>query len=340
MKKVIIIILAVLLAVDVGVIAYGISRGPSVAFNGEAVGLLEKPAESVYESAENWNDVDTILAIDNQAELAAKLLVYTTYNLIESDGFYTAYNTYIVASNGQSSCSYNFRALDGTNETYQTLSSASMFGKRQIKYYNEELLQGGGLAGIGLAEYDPETDTFETKLNSPSSTAKTFSKKTKKPDALRSWFDFPVYLGGDGDLVYDSIDPSTVTVEDKGDYYKVNFSLLAAKATSDEKSYKYLVEHSLGGSTAGAKISQINTFTVEANVWKCGLFRDVTVDVSFDGKLDGNTGTATVTKEYKFSYVKQDYSTAYWLRTLEWESFLENEEDIATFNEEIAALTE
>ena len=334
MKKVIIIILAVLLAIDVGVLAYGISKGPATKFDGKAIGLLEAPEESIYENAESWNDVSKLLTNENKAELAAKLLVETTYNLIDAEGFYASYNTYIVASNGDSSCSINFRAFQGTNETYQTLTSSSTFGKRQIKYYNEELLQGSGLAGIGLAEYDAETGEFETKLNSPESTPKTFSKKSKTPDVLRSWFDFPVYLGGDGDLVYASIDASTVTVEDKGGYYALNFSLNAAKATSDEKKYSYLNKHSLG---EAATITQINTFTVEANIWKCGLFRNMTVSVEFDGKLDGVSGTATVTKEYKFSYVKQDYSTAYWLRTLDkWDQYLENEEDIEKFNEEIA----
>ena len=43
MKKVIIIILAVLLAVDIGVLAYGISRGKDNEFNAKVGGLKQKP---------------------------------------------------------------------------------------------------------------------------------------------------------------------------------------------------------------------------------------------------------------------------------------------------------
>ena len=107
MKKAIIIILAVLLAIDIGVIAYGATRGPSVTFDGTAVGLYEKPEKSVYQNAETWNDLSDMLAITDKAEMAATLLLNTTYNLIESTGFYVSYNTDIVATSGESSRSEN-----------------------------------------------------------------------------------------------------------------------------------------------------------------------------------------------------------------------------------------
>ncbi|MBQ9369701.1 MAG: hypothetical protein IJU10_01350, partial [Clostridia bacterium] len=141
MKKVIIIILAVLLVADIGVLAYGISRGKDNEFNAKVGGLKQKPAESVYANAENYISFADMTSAADSAEKMADILVKTTYNLIESTGFYVLYRTDILASDGSSSCSENFRAVSDSCEVYQTLTSASKFEKRQIEYYNEKLLQ-------------------------------------------------------------------------------------------------------------------------------------------------------------------------------------------------------
>jgi len=342
MKKVIIIILAVFLAIDIGAITYAATRGPSITFEGNAIGLKDAPEKSVYRSAADWYELDELINISDPAEKAASLLLYNTYNLIESTGFYVLYKTDIKAESGESSYSENFRAVqrteEGANEIYQTLTSSSCFEKRQIKFYNEELLQ----KDFG-AIYDEASGKFDVQLNGPSSTTgKSFSKKGKNTYVMRSWFDFPLYLGGKdndkeepGDLVWDSIDGSSVKVEDGSEYTTITFSVLLNKANDYEDQYHYLSYGSLGGDqTGGGSVNKIESMTFEVNIWKEGLFRDMTVTAEIDGELGGQKGKATVTKTYEFSYAAQDVSTAYWLSALNWFIFLKDGQDIIKYTQE------
>lgn len=332
MKKVIIIILAVLLAVDVGVLAYGATRGPAVVFDGEAVGLKVKPAESVYKNAEDWNDIGALLSVSDPAEKAAKILVGATYNLIESTGFYASYQDKIV-SGSHDSYSKNFRVVQGVNEFYQTLTSSTNYEKRQVKYYTEEILQRDF-----NADFDSETKKFATKLNKPSvSKVNDLSKKSKVPYTLFSWFDIPLYIGAKGSdvLVTNVIDGSTVNVEENGDIYVLTFKAVVSKANEAETTG--LLSSSLGDS----KINSISEISVEANIWKCGLFKDMTVDVAFNGEVNNTPGDATLQKTLEFSYAKQDASIVYWIKALDWEKFVGKKvaDNFTKYEEELAALT-
>ena len=224
------------------------------------------------------------------------------------------------------------------------MTSSSGFEKRQIKYYKEELKQQDF-----AATYDETTGKFDIKLNEGKSKEddEGFSKKGKNTYVMRSWFDFPVYLGGQdksanaGDLLWDSIDASSVTVREEKDYYTVTFAVLEDKTNEYEDAYHYLSYGSLGGDQkGGGSVNHIDSMTVEMTVWKSGLFRDIVVTAKINGKLGGKTGDATVTKTYIFSYAEQDVSVAYWLCSMDWFIFLANEEDIAKYEEEIAAFQE
>ena len=103
-----------------------------------------------------------------------------------------------------------------------------------------------------------------------------------------------------------------------------------------EDEFHHLANYSLGAPRSGAKVRHIDSLTAEVTIWKSGLFRDMTIDVAFDGELDGKSGKATVTKNYQFSYAPADASTAYWLRKLDWAKFLTVQSDIDKYNEEIA----
>ena len=341
MKKVIIIILAVFLAIDIGVLAYGITRGSANTWDGNVEGLKVEPDESVYADAEEYVPFTVMNDIADPAERMASLLINASYNLVESTGFFVKYRTDIEAEDGSKSCSENLRALQGTNEVYQTLTSGSSFEKRQITYYTEELrLQDFNLY------YDKATDTFLDLLNSPSSKDTTPSKKGKNTYIMRSWFDFPLYLGGKdkaanaGDLVWDSIDGATVTVkEDKKDYITYTFDAVVDKANEYEDAYHYLSYGSIGGDQGGGSVNHIESMTFEVSFWKSGLIREMIVVAAFDGELLGKSGKATVTKTCTFSYAKSACSTAYWLYEFKWYEFL-NKENKVKFKEEIAEFKE
>ena len=331
MKKVIIIILAILLAADLGVVVYGITRGPAIEYNGEPVGCGLEPAKSVYTDLQPdgaaWVSLDTILAVNNPAEKAARLIVDTMSNLISSSGFYCSFKMQ-VQSGDNASYSENFRVAHGTDEFYQTLTSASRYEKRQVRYSTAYLEQADS-----NALYNAEKNTFKLKLNSPSVDTREPSLKSQQPYTIYSWFDLPLYLGAKGSdtIVYDVIDGSTVNVKDDGNYYTLTFSAIPAKA--NEKETKNYVFEGLGGKLAGVVINEIYSVSIKAEIWKSGLFRSMAADVSFNGKLNGQTGDAEMKRTYDFSYHKQDVSVAYWLKSLNWARFLQKYPEIVEMYE-------
>ena len=348
MKKVIIIILAVLLAIDIGVIAYGFTGGPEAAL-GNAPGLLEKPSETIYVSAENYMSLAEMTSATDPAERVAKLLLNTTYNLIESKGFYSGCRTDIVAEDGSTSVSESFLAVQeieggGVNEVSQMLTSSTQYGRRTIYYYNEKLNQKDYTKGC---VYYKATGVFKTKLNSPESTTRgDSSKKGKTTYVMYSWFDFPLYLGGKddpskaGDLVWDSIDGSSVKVKNETDYSTWTFSVNLDKANEYEDTYHYLSYGSLSGNSGGGAVDHINSMTYEVSVWKSGIFRKIVAKANFDGKVAGQKGKATITKTYEFSYDDAAISAAYWLHELGWANALKNDSDKAKYDTEVAAFAE
>ena len=304
-----------------------------------------KPEEDVYANAQDYLSLEALTSASDPAEKMADLLIGGTYNLIESKGFFANYRTDLVAEDGTSSITECLRVVQenadgGVNNVYQALTSVTGFGRRTIDYYNERLTQKDIMHG---AVYYPSEGVLTAELNKPDySERSNFAKKAKTTYVMYSWFDFPLYLGGKygadyaGDLVWDSIDGSTVEETDGDDYITWTFSADLDKANEYESAYHYLSE----GSLAGGQVNSIESLDFEVSVWDSGLFRKIVVNAELDGSLYGKARKVTVTKTYEFSYRTQDTSVAYWLDVFEWANYLELDSDQVKFEEEIAAFAD
>ena len=87
MKKVIIIILCVILALDAGVLIYG-AIGKSEDVSSDLPGAYQPPAEYVKEGSTKWFDLAAIMTSDlSESDKAANLLVQAGYNHIYAKQF-------------------------------------------------------------------------------------------------------------------------------------------------------------------------------------------------------------------------------------------------------------
>ncbi len=338
MKKVLVIILAVLIALTGGVMIYGVTRGTPEVFHEVKKGLLAPPADSIQDGAAHWYSVDTMLSsASSSKQKAANLLVYTTYNHINCKQFYFA--AHVDATSGNKyTCSDYYRTQERMNSFYETFAytGGSLNTAKRRVYYNDQKLEDV----TGNVSYDRKTKEYRVTWNDPDVTANEPDLSNETPYMFYSWFDLPIDMGS-RQSAYNEIDASLIesasitAPSDSAPYYVVSFTTDIEKMNASEETLRRLKE----GTGDVMKDIEILDMTLEYEIWPSGLFRSITVKSRVVAKVSGKKGEGRIDRTYQFSYDDVDCSIAKKFETRELTKFL-NDDNKAACQSELAALPE
>ena len=359
MKKAIVIILCVILALSGGLIVYGaVTFGGSASFVAADLGELlppEEPNAYAHELAEwialyaeekglytlsaatnpakdpsvfaaetdGWYDVfgkadpSTNLAIRHTgADLAAYMLVAVAYNHNRAKQFRMASHI-VTRASGKTSYSDNTRIRSYFKPTVLnrfdlslawTGSSFSSFATLRAAYNDQRIVSSGNL----VQSYDAATGAYAYQLNKPTVEPRDGDPQ-ETPFVTYNLLTLPLYLGG-GDSSAETatarvdgsvIDGSTVVLTaptDAKPFYTLSFSEDVTKAQIPENTENRL-DASLGGKMSDITIRKAD---FEAEIWDCGLFRQMTARFEINAKIKGKQSDAVIEMNYSFYY--DDYN--------------------------------
>lgn len=336
MKKVIIIILAVLIAVSGALLIYGAAQGPQKEFNQESKGLLAAPAAAISEGADHWYSLDSVLSSGSFQEKAAKLMVYTSYNQMYAKQFYFSAHVDVFAGN-KYTCSDYFRAQQGVNTFYQALAytgtQLTNMATRRVDYHNVRYSK----VEPGIS-YDKKEQTYSFSLANPDVDDRETTLPRETPYLIYSWYDIPLDFGSK-EQAYNEIDSSlieNVSLESPtsdAPYYVLNFSADIDKVNASEETLRRLNE----GTGGAMKDIEVLGLSFKAEIWPSGLFRSISVHARIIAKVSNKRGEATIDRTYGFSYDDADCSIANWFKSTGWDKYLTAEGKVA-YESELALL--
>ena len=336
MKKVFVIILAVLIAATGGLLVYGATRKAPEISETISKGLLAAPPANVSNGAAHWYDVETMLAAPSAKQKAANLLVYTAYNHINVKEFFFKAHVDVLSGN-KYSCSDYYRTEQGANAFYEAFAytgGSANSATRRIDYNNQRLTD----YSISVT-YDRSEKIYSTAWNDPKVENRESDLPAETPYIIYSWYDLPIDLGGRQDA-YNEIKTSLISDQvsidypsDGKPYYSVEFVADIEKANASEETVRRLAE----GTGDVMKKIDILELSFEAEIWPCGLFRSLKVNVRVVASVQGKRGQGTITRTYEFSYDKVDCSVANKFKQTGLDKYL-SEENKAICESEFAAL--
>lgn len=341
MKKILIIVLAILLAASAGILAYGVTQGTQETFEKNSEGLLAAPdANAAKEGAAHWYSPEAVMENKTQAEKVANLLIYTAYNHINAKQFYFEAHMEMTAG-GHEVISDYFRAQQGLNYFYNACAYPGSGGNatRRVEYVDQrlDLPKLMGIAKMVSATYDKDSKTFSYSMPKAVVTNKELEATEETPYVIYSWYDFPLDLGGlksaeskDASAGRsEEIDASlikTVQIDaptDEKPYYTLTFNADVTKLNESRESL-YRISESLAKQVDLDKGIDVQEFSCVVEIWPVGLFRSISISSRMTATVKGDKGNAEMRKTIQFSYSDVDCSVAYLLRMApgNWESFL------------------
>ena len=308
MKKVLIIILAVLIAATGGLLVYSATRGEPEEYHQITHGLLAEPPANIKEGAAHWYDVSTMLTGSSAQEKAANLLVYTAYNHINVSGFYFAAHVDVSAKK-KYTCSDYYRTQQGVNTFYEAFaytgknSIIPSTALRRLDYVDQRVS-----VSSASVTYDLNEKVYTTTWDSPKTTDTSLSLRSETPYTLYSWYDLPLDMGDDVldfSLISDQVTIDSPTSQKP--YYVLTFSADVPKAKDSAETLRRLKE---GTGNVMSKIDLMD-LTYKVEIWPCGLFRHIEVYARVVATVTGaGRGDAEIKRYYDFSYDALDCSVA------------------------------
>ena len=338
LKRVVVILLCVFIAIDAGLLIYG-AIGTMGRLPSDLKGAYVEPDASVREYSVTWNASDVtfssqiskgdpipwnemsdIYASDmSAADKAATMFVCATYNQI-----YAARSAHKVTTSVYSPALASTTEIlwvqQGFNRFYQSLSHNIVdYGHRMVNYYDQKL-DVKTFNGV----YDADTKSFNMSWGAFSDVTQKVKYKAAytsiKPSATSTLFNFPLSFVGEcrNEWGVDAslIDAASVAISLPNalkPYYTVTFKADVKAINDSVESKENIIDASGGKSVLQNPI--FSDLSVVFTIWsETGLFRDVVADITFSGEVLGkNRRAADVHSEIVFSYDEEDANVPRWI---------------------------
>jgi len=358
LKKIIIIILSILIALDAGLLVYG-SIGSSDALVSDlkdanvaptaiqrdygtiswqpATALFRPLQSSVEDPRPAWNDIDAIYASDlSKADKAAAMFVNASYNHLYCKQFAYIGKTNVSARGAE----VYFETLwveNGVNRFYQSQSHTdplnSNYSHRIIYYYDQRIE-----ATTTNGNYNAEGKTFDMKWVGYKAKETAPKHALVTPAITRKYFKYPIdftYNEDDDDLRIDAsrLDESTVVISSSKAYYTITFQ---ANITAVNKS-KLTKDNFIDATGDAVSSPEFSSLSTTITIWKdIGLIRSIQTDIEFSATISGKKRSGTAQSELIFSYSDRDTCVAYSIKNTGAYDEL-SDENKARIEQEIAA---
>ena len=327
MKKVLIVIFAVIFVLSAGLLAYGAIQGPKKNVEIEELSLVA-PADGLFaaEYADRFVDISAIAEATGiqKNQKVAEMIVNASYNNIIIDQFYYKAHADVQATQSDDhALSDYFRAKTGANMFYMTLAYTGSINPVNVRvdYVNQRIEK------MDTADYDEDTGWSYTVKAGKAQNKGQMTLPDPTPYNIYSWYDFPIDLGGvkrmsdkstegrteaiNGSL----IDVNTVEIEELGDenpYYRLTFKAIIADTNASEESIDRFADSC--GSISNVTLYELS-FNVE--IWKeAGVFRRIGFESRAEASLRGKRGEVRINKMLEFSYDDNDASVAAHIKQL------------------------
>ena len=307
MKKVIVIILCVILALDAGLLIYG-AVGKSEDVSSDLPGAYQAPAAYVKEGSTKWFDLSAIVDSDlSESDKAANLLVQAGYNHIYAKQFahLSQTNVYTNASTPDVYIEILW-VQEKYNRFYQSQSHAgSMNYSHRIIYWYDQRVEGSTTKG----DYDPESG-FSMNWSSYKAEENEIGYSAEKPRVTGAYFKLPIHFGNE-ELDSSLINASTIKITKPTTlkpYYTVQFEANIPAINESEESKSRFIDASGGKTVLSSPV--FKTFTVTAEIWEMGYYRSLKTEISFSGKIKGKQKDGTAQTSIIFSYTDADARVA------------------------------
>ena len=323
MKKILIIVISILLALCVGLLGYGVSLGSVKPYIPERSGVLAPPPADIYMQGETPNDVSVYLVKKPTPVQAADAILAVTYNSLMAERYF--FNCHVEAKSGANfSCSDYFRIMQcGEDYFYQALTYTGGSVNTGVRH------SAVGLTRMDLTTYnvvyDMDTKTFDATFGKQGPKVKDASPGafSRVPYRIYGLFGLPLCLiGGEGAAVdYSVMTGSTASVikpDDSAPFYTLLLSLDASAVNASQATLDYLNEG------AGNQMKNINVSTLEFRfeIWTSGLFRAIDVDAELTATVNGQTRESKLTRTYEFSYDAKAASILTQIEAAGWEKYV------------------
>ncbi len=327
MKVALIVVLALLLAVSGGLLAYGASLGTSKTYVPEKEGLLLAPPDDIFRESETPIDVSSLLAVSLTTEQAADALLAVTYDSLMTKQYY--FSCHVDALSGNKySCSDYFRIVrDGRDFFYQALTYGGGFnvGVRHISVGTTRLD-----ATTLNVSYDRSTKVFEAAFGEPEVSSTSGAPFKQNPYRLFGLFGLPLNLSGEKGTVDYSVTTGAIvslvapTVSEP--FYTLSLSLDASSVNASAETIRRLNDG------AGGKMKNINVHALDFvfEIWECGLFRSIEVTSEFTATLGRKSGQGKINRSYAFSYDKNAGNILARLQDANWEKYVKEKDSEAS----------
>jgi len=322
MKKLFIVLFALIFVASAGLLTYGALQGPKKNIAIDEV-KLDAPADGLFLGDYADQKIDMV-SLKNATGIeanqkVAEMIINASYNNILINQFY--YKAHVGVESTTTSdmaISDYFRAKNGANMFYYTLVYTGILNpaKARVDYVDERI------EGACDAEYDEDEGWSYSFKAGKAQKKGAMTLPDLTPYNIYSWYDFPLDLGGvtrmngkkstagrseaiSGALIdSDSVEIKELGEDDK--YYSLTFSVIIADTNASDESIDRF-------SDSCGKISEVTLkkldFTIE--IWKdAGVFRRICFDALVDAKLNGNFGEVKIEKFLEFSYNDRDASVA------------------------------
>lgn len=276
---------------------------------------------------------------DDPAGMVANLIVPITYNHNRAKQYCMVQNT-VISAETQTVYSDNLRvrrqvapfAVDSFYRARVWAGSTSASSVVFHVWYGTQRFDMTGL--MAVQDYNEDTGVYTYSIGTPSQ--KSASRELDREYPYKTWdmLCLPIYFGGvnDSDPVVDSsvVDGSTVVLTEPTEekpYYVLTFSEELTAAQREENTEKRL------NSVLGNRMSNITIKKAdfEAEIWDCGLLRQVKAHFTVNAKIGGKQGDAEVEFSYLFYYDDYACDVVRLIGDIGWEKYL-NAENRADFN--------
>lgn len=320
MKKVLIIVISILLALGVGLLGYGVSLGSVKPYIPERSGVLAPPPVDIYMQGETPYDVSTYLVKNLTTTQAADAILAVVYNSLMAERYY--FNCHVEGRVGKKfSCSDYFRILQrGEDYFYQALTYTGTGANIGVRH-----------SAIGLTRMDSTTFSVVYDVDTKEFDY-TFSKHPKVRDSnpgafsrvpyrIYGLFGLPLCLiGGEGAAVdYSVMTGAAVSVikpDDSAPFYTLLVKLDPAAVNASQGTINFLNEET------NNQMEDINVSSLDFRfeIWESGLFRAIDMETELTATAGGQTGESKITRTYEFSYDAKAASILTHIEQAGWEN--------------------
>jgi len=332
MKKVIVIILAILIAASSGLLVYGATLGPAKTFVPDKDGVLLAPPANIYAEGKEAYDVSSALVKNASSDQIAEALINVCYNHLRVKRYYFFCHVDSLSGN-KYGCSDYFRIVqEGKDFFYQALTYASGMNTGVC-----HASMGNTRFDVNSfnVSYDRTTKTFDAVFPDPVAKETPGTPYNYYPDRLEVLFNLPLALADESGRVVDYSVMSNCTFDltlpsSSAPYYTLELSLDPAAVNASSETLRCLND-GMGGKMKNITVSSLS---IRFEIWKSGVFRKIDVDSEFTATVSGKTGKGKMIRAYEFSYTAEAGSILKQLKNADWEKFCpEKDRDILAARE-------